>query len=97
MLPLSRAVGPVIMSIEEKMEADARSIYVGNVSKRSNPFRRDQNKERGSAVFSLKYRGNKNGPRLESGMTDFLSPPSFRWTTVPRRRSWRLTFMAAVQ
>lgn len=23
--------GPVIMSIEEKMEADARSIYVGNV------------------------------------------------------------------
>lgn len=29
---LSRAVGPVIMSIEEKMEADGRSIYVGNVS-----------------------------------------------------------------
>lgn len=27
------AVGPVIMSFEEKMEADARSIYVGNVSK----------------------------------------------------------------
>lgn len=26
------AVGPVIMSIEEKMEADGRSIYVGNVS-----------------------------------------------------------------
>ena len=24
--------GPVIMSIEEKMEADGRSIYVGNVS-----------------------------------------------------------------
>lgn len=23
--------GPVIMSLEEKMEADARSIYVGNV------------------------------------------------------------------
>lgn len=23
--------GPVIMSIEEKMEADGRSIYVGNV------------------------------------------------------------------
>lgn len=30
----SRAVGPVIMSIEEKMEADGRSIYVGNVSKK---------------------------------------------------------------
>ena len=30
----SCAVGPVIMSIEEKMEADGRSIYVGNVSKR---------------------------------------------------------------
>lgn len=28
--PPSKA-GPVIMSIEEKMEADARSIYVGNV------------------------------------------------------------------
>lgn len=26
------AAGPVIMSLEEKMEADARSIYVGNVS-----------------------------------------------------------------
>lgn len=26
------SVGPVIMSIEEKMEADGRSIYVGNVS-----------------------------------------------------------------
>lgn len=25
------AAGPVIMSIEEKMEADGRSIYVGNV------------------------------------------------------------------
>lgn len=33
---LPPAVGPVIMSIEEKMEADARSIYVGNVSTRSN-------------------------------------------------------------
>lgn len=32
--PLSLcAVGPVIMSIEEKMEADGRSIYVGNVSR----------------------------------------------------------------
>lgn len=39
---LPRAVGPVIMSIEEKMEADARSIYVGNVSKRSNSFRCEQ-------------------------------------------------------
>lgn len=28
----SPAAGPVIMSLEEKMEADARSIYVGNVS-----------------------------------------------------------------
>ena len=27
--------GPVIMSIEEKMEADARSIYVGNVCTRA--------------------------------------------------------------
>lgn len=27
--------GPVIMSIEEKMEADARSIYVGNVCPRA--------------------------------------------------------------
>lgn len=30
--PFLCAVGPVIMSIEEKMEADGRSIYVGNVS-----------------------------------------------------------------
>lgn len=27
----SVTAGPVIMSIEERMEADARSIYVGNV------------------------------------------------------------------
>ena len=26
------AAAPVAMSIEEKMEADARSVYVGNVS-----------------------------------------------------------------
>ena len=31
MSPLPGNAGPVIMSIEEKMEADARSIYVGNV------------------------------------------------------------------
>lgn len=29
------------MSIEEKMEADGRSIYVGNVSKKSNSYRSD--------------------------------------------------------
>lgn len=48
------AVGPVIMSFEEKMEADARSIYVGNVSKRSNSFRCDRKQKGGAAVFSLK-------------------------------------------
>lgn len=38
------------MSFEEKMEADARSIYVGNVSKRSNSFSWDKKKV---VVFSL--------------------------------------------
>lgn len=52
MLPC--AVGPVIMSFEEKMEADARSIYVGNVSKRSNSFRCGGKQKGGAAVFSLK-------------------------------------------
>ncbi|XP_035169727.1 polyadenylate-binding protein 2 [Oxyura jamaicensis] len=31
MSPPPGNAGPVIMSLEEKMEADARSIYVGNV------------------------------------------------------------------
>lgn len=35
MSPPPGNAGPVIMSIEEKMEADARSIYVGNVCTRT--------------------------------------------------------------
>ena len=35
MSPPPGNAGPVIMSIEEKMEADARSIYVGNVCMRA--------------------------------------------------------------
>ena len=34
MSPPPGNAGPVIISIEEKMEADARSIYVGNVCMR---------------------------------------------------------------
>lgn len=80
------AAGPVIMSLEEKMEADARSIYVGNVS------------WGGGQTDGHAPRCAGSAPTAPPKLYFVCSPPHThtpRWITEPRQRSWRPTSTAA--
>lgn len=80
------AAGPVIMSLEEKMEADARSIYVGNVS-----WGGDRRTDTPLGAQAPPPRPRPNS--ILCPPPPHTHPP--RWITEPRQRSWRPTSTAA--
>lgn len=74
------------MSLEEKMEADARSIYVGNVC-----IKGESALGLGGHCFLLLC-------YCQIGVFPVLVKcPFLRWTMVQQQRSWKPTFMAVVQ